>query len=45
MSISTNIGNIPEEDYLEIIAMQYGFDSYKSMLEEGYYIDLEDLKE
>ena len=26
--VSTNIGMIPAEDYLEILSAQYGFDSY-----------------
>lgn len=37
--IKTNLGEIPEEDYLEIMAMNYGFDSYEDLKEQGYYID------
>ena len=36
--IQTNIGLIPVNDYLEIKAMQYGFNSYEEMRNEGYYI-------
>jgi hypothetical protein len=41
-TIKTNIGTMPIEDYLEIKAMQYGFDSYEEMRNEGYYILLDD---
>lgn len=37
-SVQTNIGNIPIEDYREIVAYQYGFDSYETMYEEGFRI-------
>lgn len=40
-TIKTNMGEIPVEDYLDIMAMQYGFDSYKEMREEGYWLDEE----
>jgi len=39
--VETNIGRIPLEDYREIRAMQYGFDSYEDMLKEGYCIGVE----
>ena len=29
--VATNIGNVPIEDYREIVAMQNGFDSYDEM--------------
>lgn len=38
--ISTNIGIIPKEDYLDIVAMQYGFDSYEDLRLHGLFIDL-----
>ena len=38
--IDTNIGLIPKEDFLDIKAMQYGFDSYEDMIKSGY--DFED---
>lgn len=34
--IDTNIGLIPKEDYLDIKAMQYGFESYEDMIKAGY---------
>lgn len=34
--IQTNIGKVPIEDYREIEAMKYGFDSYEEMRSEGY---------
>lgn len=37
--VSTNIGVIPVEDYFDIVAMQYGFDSYEDLLAHGFYID------
>lgn len=38
-NVKTNIGDIPVEDYREILAVQNGFDSYESMRKEGYVID------
>lgn len=38
--VSTNIGVIPVEDYLDIVAMQYGFNSYDDLRTHGFYIDL-----
>lgn len=38
--VETNIGSIPIEDYLEIVAMQNGFDSYEQMRAEGFDIDV-----
>ena len=39
--IETNIGQMPVEDYLDIKAMQYGFEDYEDMKKHGLYIDLE----
>ena len=36
--IKTNIGEIPIEDYLEITAIQNGFESYEDMVNHGYGI-------
>ena len=38
--IKTNMGSIPIEDYLEIMALQYGFESYENMKSEGYIIEI-----
>lgn len=40
-TIKTNIGTMPVEDYLEIQAMQSGFDSYEDMKNHGYSIDID----
>lgn len=37
-TVATNMGRIPIEDYREIVANQYGFDSYSEMYEEGFRI-------
>ena len=34
-TVKTNIGNVPIEDYREIVASQNGFDSYEEMYNEG----------
>lgn len=36
--VATNIGNVPIEDYREIVATQNGFDSYDEMYNEGIRI-------
>ncbi len=36
--VATNIGNVPIEDYREIVATQKGFDSYEEMYNEGVRI-------
>ena len=36
--VATNIGNVPIEDYREIVATQNGFDSYEEMYNEGFRI-------
>lgn len=38
--VDTNIGRMPLTDYLELKAMQFGFDSYAELLESGYTIDI-----
>lgn len=43
--VKTNIGLIPESDYLDMMAMQYGFENYEDMRSEGYYIELPDNQE
>ncbi len=35
-TVTTNIGEIPIEDYREIVAMQNGFDSYADMRKQGF---------
>ena len=40
--VETNIGRIPVEDYKEIKAQQYGFDSYADLLAAGYRLYLDD---
>ena len=37
-TVKTNIGNVPIEDYREIVASQNGFDRYEEMYNEGYRI-------
>ncbi|CYU81195.1 N-6 DNA methylase, partial [Streptococcus suis] len=36
--VATNIGNVPIEDYREIVATQNGFDSYEEMYNDGVRI-------
>lgn len=36
--VKTNMGSMPEEDYLDIVAMQNGFDDYSDMQRQGYSI-------
>lgn len=38
--VRTNIGEIPAQDYLEIKAMSYGYDSYKELLEDKLIIEI-----
>ena len=35
-TVSTNIGDIPIEDYRDIKARQFGFDDYDDMYSQGY---------
>ena len=39
-TVKTNIGEIPVRDYLEIVANQNGFDSYKDMKDYGLSVNL-----
>lgn len=41
-TVKTNIGIIPMENYLEICALQYGYDSYAELRADGYYIEIPD---
>ena len=34
--VETNIGLIPLEDYQDIVAWQYGYDSYEEMKKDGW---------
>ena len=36
ITVNTNIGEIPIEDYRDIMARQYGFDDYDDMYAQGY---------
>lgn len=36
--VDTNIGLVPLEDYLEIIACQNGFDSYQDLKAAGLHV-------
>lgn len=38
--VDTNIGKIPYIDYLDIVAIQYGFDDYEDMTKNGFYVDM-----
>ena len=40
--VKTNIGGMPLEDYLEIVALQHGFDSYEELRYNGIVVDFED---
>ncbi len=37
-SVKTNLGKMPVEDYFEIQAYQYGFDSYEELYRTGFRI-------
>lgn len=39
--IDTNMGAMPIEDYREIRAIQYGFDSYEDFRKAGYYLNID----
>lgn len=41
-TVKTNIGSIPLEYYLEICALQYGYNSYAELRADGYYIEIPD---
>lgn len=38
--VATNIGLIPKKDYLDIMAMQYGFESYEDLKKSGFEISV-----
>lgn len=38
--IQTNMGEMPLEDYLDILALEYGFSSYKELENEGFSIEM-----
>ena len=44
-TIKTNIGEIPIEDYCDIIAMQHGFDDYEDMKSQGCTINIPEMEE
>lgn len=37
--VDTNIGSMPLEDYLDIRAMQYGFDDYEDLRRHGFSLE------
>lgn len=39
VTVKTNAGRMPLEDYLEIVASQHGYDSYEDMKADGLYVD------
>lgn len=43
--INTNIGKIPYDDYLDIVAIQNGFEDYADMKNQGLCIDRGDIFE
>ena len=43
--IKTNMGEMPLEDYLEIVAWQHGFDSYEELRYNGIAVDIEEKKQ
>lgn len=38
-TVKTNMGEIPKEDYLDIVAMQYGFNDYADLKKAGYTLE------
>lgn len=38
--IPTNMGKMPLEDYMEIKAMQLGFDSYEDLKNQGFDLEV-----
>ena len=38
-AVSTNVGDIPVEDYRDIVAAQYGFEDYADMREQGFELE------
>lgn len=41
--VNTNMGAMPLEDYLDIVALQHGCDSYEEMKTVGYWINTDNL--
>lgn len=39
--VKTNIGTMPIEDYHDIMAFQYGFNSYEDMRTQGFSLGYE----
>lgn len=39
-TIQTNMGEMPLQDYLDIRALECGFDSYKELEKEGFSIEI-----
>ena len=44
-TIKTNIGELPIEDYYDIVAIQNGFDDYEDMKNQGYIINSCEMEE
>lgn len=40
-TVKTNIGEMPIEDYRDIVAQQNGFEDYEDMYNQGYRIGTE----
>lgn len=38
-TVKTNMGEIPKNDYLDIVAMQCGFDDYTDLKKQGYTLE------
>lgn len=43
--VKTNMGYIPIEDYLELVALQYGYDSYEEMKSDGICVNFKNESE
>ena len=41
--IQTNMGEMPLQDYLDIRALECGFDSYKELEEAGFSIEIPEI--
>lgn len=39
--VNTNMGEIPFDDYCDIVAIQNGFDDYRDMKNQGFYLDID----
>ena len=42
MYVKTNMGLIPVEDYLDIVARQSGFDDYKDLKAHGLSVNIDE---